>query len=256
MKHVLVTHEKGGCGVTTTATNLAYLLARKGLRVLLVDLDSRGDCATALGLDPSPALAAYLADCAVGRGVDGDLLRFARSGLDVIPTNASGLRAALTIIDGYDDGMVRTWLRELGEGYDVMLYDAKAASGALRRVVLTMADLLIIPTRLEAFGLAEIVPLIEQYRLAGGDPLDVVVLPVAVRRLAVHEYNCRLLDEHFGDRVGVAVPDRVAVIESHSQQSPVAEYVPDNAASVAYQALADAVAARLFEGVCDGQAIR
>ena len=263
MKHILITHEKGGCGVTTTATNVAYLLAQKGLRVLLVDLESRGDCATAFGLDPAPVLAVWLADCAVGRDVDGDLVRFARAGIDVMPTNSSGLRSALSLIDGYDDGVVRGWLRDLGDGYDVVLYDAKAASGALRRIVLGLADLLVIPTRLEAFGLAEIVPVVEQYTQAGGDPAHVVILPVAVRKLQVHAYNYGLLKEAFGDRVWVSVPDRVAVPESQSLQSPVCEYAPDNDASLAYRGVAAGVYGLLFreaegtvEGVGDGQTIR
>ena len=121
---------------------------------------------------------------------------------------ASGLRSALTLIDGFDDGTVRMWLRELGEGYDFVLYDAKAASGALRRAVLGLADVMIVATRLEAWGLAEVVPLIEQYRGQGGDPARVVVLPVAVQRFTVHEYNLNLLKERLGERVWAPVPHR------------------------------------------------
>ena len=253
MKTILCTHEKGGCGVTTTATNLAYLLAQKGKRVLLVDLDSRGDCATALGLDPKPGLTAYLADRLFGRDVAAaDVVLFGRDGLDVVPMNASGLRAALTLIDGLDVAQVADWLRALGEGYDVVLFDAKAASGALRRAALRLADLLIIPTRLEALGLAEIEPLIREYGRA-----SVVILPVAVRRQGVHIYNQGLLQEHFGaEMVWVGVPDRVAVVESHSNQSPVAEYDPGNDAAIAYRGVADAVYAELFEGERDHETVR
>ena len=259
MKHVLVTHEKGGAGVTTTATNLGYLLAQRGLKVLLVDLDSRGDCATAFGLDPRPALAAYLADRCVGRARGNDVVQFAREGLDVTPTNASGLRSALTLIDGFDDGTVRMWLRELGEGYDFVLYDAKAASGALRRAVLGLAEVMIVATRLEAWGLAEVVPLIEQYRGQGGDPARVVVLPVAVQRFVVHEYNLNLLKERLGEQVWTPVPHRVAVAESQSLQSPVCEYAPENDAARVYAEAAARVVEMLRaegEEVGRGEAIR
>ena len=50
MRTFTVINQKGGCGKTTTAINLAAALARAGCRTLLVDLDPQSHCAAGLGI--------------------------------------------------------------------------------------------------------------------------------------------------------------------------------------------------------------
>ena len=53
MRIISIVNQKGGCGKTTTSVNLAAVLAARGRRVMLVDLDPQSHCAAALGVPES-----------------------------------------------------------------------------------------------------------------------------------------------------------------------------------------------------------
>lgn len=52
MPTICITNQKGGCGKTNTAINLASGLARRGERVLLMDLDPQAPLASGVGVKP------------------------------------------------------------------------------------------------------------------------------------------------------------------------------------------------------------
>ncbi len=50
MRTIAIVNQKGGCGKTTTAINLAALSAKRGAPTLLVDMDPQSHCAAGLGI--------------------------------------------------------------------------------------------------------------------------------------------------------------------------------------------------------------
>ena len=51
MRVIAVINRKGGTAKTTTVDNMAVCLAKKGFRVLIVDLDPQGGATVQIGLD-------------------------------------------------------------------------------------------------------------------------------------------------------------------------------------------------------------
>ncbi len=163
-KIICVANQKGGVGKTTTAVSLAHGLSQKGRRVLLIDLDPQGQCATALGRSPEPA-AFYL--LTMGNTpqetafVQSWVRLTGRAGLYLLPGDQQTM-AAQTVLNAQDQpisSIRRSISRFFKEGLHYVIFDTAPSVGGIQERAVWASDLVIVPTATEflsADGLAKV----------------------------------------------------------------------------------------------------
>ena len=188
MRTIAIVNQKGGCGKTTTAVNLAGCLATAGDRVLLVDLDPQAHSTLALGVDPETLpenlyeiLIEPIGTPAAGRLADvlrpwSDRLHLAPSGIVL-----SALEQKLTA----DRAEQRTErlaaaLASVADRYDWCLIDCPPNVGVLTFNALRAAREVIVPLETSDFAIHGVQKLLETIALLTeriGHPLQVRILP-------------------------------------------------------------------------------
>ena len=163
---------KGGVAKTTTAINMAAILATKyGKRVLLIDADSQCNVTEFfIGEITGNSLAFLLRD---SQFCD-DVGFFGRSAihstgienLDLIPADDTLMDMDLSAASSgsVDVNVLRALVEHFREEYDYVLVDCPPAFNAAAAAALVAADDVIIPIKLDAFSLRGMVNLTRQIR--------------------------------------------------------------------------------------------
>ncbi len=264
---------KGGTAKTTTAANLAGELARTGLAVLVVDCDTQGQAARALGLDArdrGPGLAGVVAGTAgaadavrTARAADGSGTGRSRSaaGVFLLPGGPDLASSALAM--GADPAAGLLAVRDAANasaeavGAAVVILDTPPGWGPLSLGALAAADAVLAPVPPHPLAVDALATFdghlagVQRARAAfGGEarPRLAFILPTLYDRRG--NAPADVLDalagwaERHRDRPAVLapVPLTVRVQEASAFGALVSEHAPAHPASSTYRAAALAVA--------------
>ncbi|HZI12031.1 MAG TPA: ParA family protein [Myxococcus sp.] len=236
MRRIAFINEKGGTCKTTLAVNTAAWLAReKGLKVLLVDLDTQGHAGKALGLDVRTLprnVFHLLTDEAVRFE---DVVRPSSvEGLDVVPAYKE--MAEFPVAVAQDARRAHRLAERLkaaeAAGYDAILFDAPPSMGLTTRNILVAATEVVVPvalTYLALDGCAEVADTVRQVGEAEGRPeLRVTkVVPTLYRKTALATAILERLKAYFPDALAATpLGYDVKVDEAQSHGQTIWEYAP------------------------------
>lgn len=244
MKVISFSIFKGGTGKTTSAVNTAASLARRGLKVLLVDLDQQANTTKYLGLDSNQSPSLY--EVFMGLKPAALVVRHTNFSIDVLPSNPLLAAIEQALEPGKDEMQVANFLQALKPSYDFILIDNPPGKGMLAFNGLAAADLIVIPAsaeRMAVDGVADLITHVQKimwskfaltdqelrilftmYRASTNHSLDVVSNAEKIWRENV---------------LRVRIPHSVDFSRSYDQQKPLTYLKPTHPGALAYDVFAE-----------------
>ncbi|MBC8316777.1 MAG: AAA family ATPase [Desulfobulbaceae bacterium] len=165
MRRIILVNQKGGCGKTTTAINVACCLALKGKKVLLIDLDPQGHSGKGLGVQPD-LIENSIYEVLAGKIAMEEAIMPVRENLDAVFSNIV-LSAFEQLMAGQPEReyTLSRSLSAIEDKYDYLIMDSPPGVGLLSFNGLMAADEAIIPVEPSSFSLDGVDKLLETIQL-------------------------------------------------------------------------------------------
>ncbi len=230
MRIFAITNQKGGCGKTTTAINLACSLAVNARKVLLIDLDPQAHATLGLNIKADTSIYNVLSKITNKKATLPSIIKNVSPNFDIAPSSLvlSTLEQELAGEIGRESRL-RDTLEAFKGDYDYILIDCPPNLGILTVNAIRAANEIIVPVEASRFSLEGLGQLIEIVNLVRDRLNHNVKYSVLVTNFDSRlRHSFKILDQiraTFKDRLfGTIVHVNVKLKEAQSQGTHILNF--------------------------------
>ncbi len=148
-----VVNQKGGVGKTVSTVNIAVGLARKGKRVLAIDLDPQGSLTVSLGENDPDGIPITVNNILenIMNDIEFDVnyaVRKHKEGIQFVPSNLQLAGVDMQLMNSISrESILKEYIKRIEERYDYIVIDCLPSLGILTVNALACADAVVIPVQ-------------------------------------------------------------------------------------------------------------